>query len=241
MTDLLPNVRQYYAEVGVILERLLGENGSELVPQVLARLSQRSERVQSLVEHEDPFQVALEVGKKTYKDWEKRYESFRKVRESIDWRKAVQAFDQQYLKKFAADERLEAVAHIVAAHVSRNRVPTSEIKELIQTVYRGISNITKEEVPPPKNLNPAVSIERSIEPDYLICLEDGKKLKMLKRHLRSTYNLTPDRYREKWGLPPDYPMVAPRYAEQRSALAKSIGLGRENSRRAAARTPKGRV
>jgi predicted transcriptional regulator len=79
-------------------------------------------------------------------------------------------------------------------------------------------------------LRPAVPVRKSVTPDYLICLEDGKKLKMLKRHLRSTYNLTPDEYRAKWGLPPDYPMVAPNYAEQRSAFAKRIGLGRTGSR-----------
>ena len=82
-------------------------------------------------------------------------------------------------------------------------------------------------------LKPAVPVRRSITPEYLVCLEDGKKLKMLKRHLRSTYNLSPDEYRAKWGLPPDYPMVAPKYAEQRSAFAKKIGLGRGTGRRAA--------
>jgi DNA polymerase/3'-5' exonuclease PolX len=148
MNDLLSNVRQYYAEVGVILERLLGENGSELVPQVLERLSQRSERVQSLVEHEDPFQVALEVGKKAHKNWEKDYESFQKMRDSADWRKAVRTFDQQHLSGFAPGEKREAVARIVAAHVSNNRVPPSEVKELIETVHKTISNLGRAEIPP---------------------------------------------------------------------------------------------
>ena len=95
--------------------------------------------------------------------------------------------------------------------------------------------------PPPEPLKPAVPIRKSITPEYLVCLEDGKKLKMLKRHLRSTYNMTPDEYRAKWGLAPDYPMVAPNYAEQRSAFAKKIGLGRGTGRQSARRagaTPK---
>ena len=88
--------------------------------------------------------------------------------------------------------------------------------------------------PPPEPAKPAVPVRKSITPDYLICLEDGKKLKMLKRHLRSTYNMTPDEYRVRWGLAPDYPMVAPSYAEQRSAFAKKIGLGRGAARQSAA-------
>jgi predicted transcriptional regulator len=233
MNDLLPNVRQYYAEVGVILERLLGEKGSELVPEALEHLSKHSQGVQSLVDHEDPFQVALEVGKKQHKDWEKRYESFRKVRDSEDWRNAVRAFDQQHLSRFAPDEKRESVARIVAAHVSRNIVPASELQGLIRTVYQTISHLGQTKAAPPQKLVPAVPIRQSVRPDYLICLEDGKKLKTLKRHLRSTFNLSPEEYRAKWGLPPDYPMVAPLYAERRSALAKEIGLGRGSSRRAA--------
>jgi predicted transcriptional regulator len=240
MNDLLPNVRQYYAEVGVILETLLGENGSELVPQVLERLSQRPERVQSLVEHEDPFQVALEVGKKAHKNWEKGYESFQKMRDSATWKEAAQAFDHQYLSGFSAGEKRKAVARIVAAHVSNNRVQPSDVKELIETVKRTITNIGQAEVTP-ETLNPAIPIRRSIGPDYLICLEDGRKLKLLKRHLKSHYGMSPDEYRKKWGLAPDYPMVAPNYREQRSVLAKSIGLGRGNSRRATARTTKSRA
>ena len=95
--------------------------------------------------------------------------------------------------------------------------------------------------PPPEPVKPAVPIRKSITPDYLICLEDGKKLKMLKRHLRSTYNMTPDEYRARWGLAPDYPMVAPNYAEQRSAFAKKIGLGRGAARQSAARGQKIRL
>jgi predicted transcriptional regulator len=233
MSDLLPDVRQYYAEVGVILERLLGENGPELVPEVLARLSKEPPSVQYLVEHDDPFRVALEVSRKSHKNWEKDYETYRERRDSEAWRKAVQAFDQQHLSRFAPDEKREAAAQIVAAHVSRNIVPASEIDGLIRTVYQTISHLGQTEAAPPQKLAPAISIRQSVRPDYLICLEDGKKLKMLKRHLRSTYNLSPEQYREKWGLPPDYPMVAPRYAAHRSELAKSFGLGRGSSRRVA--------
>jgi hypothetical protein len=130
MSYLLPKVRQYYAEVGVILEMLLGEAGRELVPRVLARLSRQSERVQALVEHEDPFQVALEVGNKIDENWEETYESFRKLRTSADWQKAVQAFDQRYLDEFAAVERRQAVARIVAAHLSHNKVSAAEVRDV---------------------------------------------------------------------------------------------------------------
>jgi predicted transcriptional regulator len=239
MSDLLPDVRQYYAEVGVILEKLLGENGSELIPKVLERVSRRSESAQSVVGHEDPFQVALEVGKKTHEDLEKRYASFRKIRDSEDWKKAVKAFDQEHLSRFFPNKKRESAVHIVAAHVSNNIVPSSQIGGLIQTVFRTISNLGQSEVVLSQKPTPAVPIRRSIEPDYLVCLEDGKKLKMLKRHLRSTYNLSPEEYREKWGLPPDYPMVAPQYAARRSDLAKSLGLGRGTTRRS--RAAKGRA
>lgn len=237
MSHLLPDVRQYYAEVGVILEKLLGENASQLIPKVLERVSRRSESAQSVVEHEDPFQVAVEVGKKTYKGLDKKYASFRKMRDSEDWKKAVQAFDQQYLRKFAAEDTLEAVASIVAAHVSSNKVEMSEVGGLIEAVHKTLSGLGGPHVVPDRP-NPAVPIRRSVEPDYLVCLEDGRKLKMLKRHLKSQYNMSPEQYRQKWGLPSDYPMVAPRYAEQRSALAKELGLGRETKRRATGRTAK---
>jgi predicted transcriptional regulator len=115
---------------------------------------------------------------------------------------------------------------VVAAYVSNNTLPMDRLAEVISTVYLALKGLR--EAPLPTNmepLKPAVPIKKPITPDYLICLEDGKKLKMLKRHLRSTYNMTPDEYRAKWGLPPDYPMVAPNYAEQRSVFAKRIGLG----------------
>jgi predicted transcriptional regulator len=116
---------------------------------------------------------------------------------------------------------------IVAAHVSNNDVSVDEVSALISNVYGALAGLGQavvvEEVLP----EPAVSIRASIKPDYIVCLEDGKKLKMLKRHLMTHYNLTPDQYRARWSLPADYPMVAPNYAERRRELAKKIGLGRK--------------
>jgi predicted transcriptional regulator len=115
-------------------------------------------------------------------------------------------------------------AQIVSAHVSNNTVPPEALPGLIQEVFRTLSNVGIQ-VEPSEKPQPAVPIKKSVFGDYIICLEDGKKLKMLKRHLKTAYNLEPDQYRERWGLPPDYPMVAPNYARQRSSLAKKIGLG----------------
>ncbi|HEV7994727.1 MAG TPA: MucR family transcriptional regulator [Stellaceae bacterium] len=137
--------------------------------------------------------------------------------------------------KMAEEELLRMTADVVAAYVSNNTLPTAQLAEVINAVYsslRGLEGQVAE--PPPEPAKPAVPVRKSITPDYLICLEDGKKLKMLKRHLRSTYNMTPDEYRVRWGLAPDYPMVAPSYAEQRSAFAKKIGLGRGAARQSAA-------
>ncbi len=131
---------------------------------------------------------------------------------------------------------LRMTTDVVSKYLSNNMVATSQVPELIAAVYDCFKNLGREALPvaaePPK---PAVPIKKSIGDDYIICLEDGKKLKMLKRHLRTTYNLTPDDYRAKWGLPPDYPMVAPAYAAQRSAFAKKIGLGRAGGRAARGR------
>jgi predicted transcriptional regulator len=121
---------------------------------------------------------------------------------------------------------LALTARIVSAHVSNNSVQSDGLPGLIQLVYAALANAGNEVVEAEKPM-PAVPIKRSVFPDYIICLEDGKKLKMLKRHLDASYNMTPAQYRERWGLPPDYPMVAPNYAERRSALAKQIGLGRK--------------
>jgi len=131
-------------------------------------------------------------------------------------------------EKISRDDLLRMAVNVVAAYVGKNPVPAGQLPELINTVYGSLSSLeggapeAKSEAP-----KPAIAVKKSVTPDYIICLEDGKKLKMLKRHLRTTYNMTPDEYRVKWGLPPDYPMVAPNYAAQRSDFAKKIGLGRK--------------
>ena len=128
-------------------------------------------------------------------------------------------------------ELLELTSDIVAAHVSNNAVPGTELPGLIEMVFGTLSGLSGEPAEPVVELKPAVSIKKSVTDDYLICLEDGKKLKMLKRHLRTNYGMTPDEYRAKWSLPADYPMVAPNYAKQRSEFAKRIGLGRKTQGR----------
>ena len=122
-------------------------------------------------------------------------------------------------------ELLELTTKIVAAHVSHNAMPAADLPRLIATVHETLANLRPEEAAP--RPEPAVSIKQSVKPEYIVCLDDGKKLKMLKRHLRTAYNMSPDEYRKKWGLPADYPMVAPKYAAVRSELAKKIGLGRK--------------
>lgn len=124
----------------------------------------------------------------------------------------------------SSNDILELTAEIVSAHVSNNSVPLSDLPGLIQEVFRTLSAVGTTPAQPERP-QPAVPIKKSVTPDYLICLEDGKKLKMLKRHLKTAYNMSPEQYRERWGLAPDYPMVAPNYAKHRSTLAKKIGLG----------------
>ena len=125
-------------------------------------------------------------------------------------------------------------ANIVSAYVSNNSVPSSEIPNLISQIHSALKRVSGGQVAAPAEpLKPAVPIKRSITPDYLVCLEDGKKFKSLKRHLRTQYGLSPEEYREKWGLPSDYPMVAPNYAKARSNLAKQMGLGQQRRRRSA--------
>jgi predicted transcriptional regulator len=119
---------------------------------------------------------------------------------------------------------LESVSKIVSAYVSNNSLPSDELPDLITTIHEALQNPDQAAASPPE---PAVPIKKSIRPDYVVCLEDGMKFKMLKRHLRNVYDLSPDEYRQKWGLPSDYPMVAPEYAARRSELAKKIGLGRK--------------
>ena len=127
--------------------------------------------------------------------------------------------------EYAEDTLLTLTADIVAAHVSNNSVAVNDLPNLIQNVHGALSGISKSTSAPEARPEPKVSIRASIKPDYIVCLEDGKRLKMLKRHLMTHYQLTPDQYRQKWGLSSDYPMVAPNYAEQRRVLAKKIGLG----------------
>ena len=125
-------------------------------------------------------------------------------------------------------ELLELTTSIVSAYVSNNNVQPADLVGLIASTYSALAGLGSEAAPvPPAALIPAVPIRKSVTPDAIICLEDGKKFKSLKRHLNTAYGLTPDQYRVKWGLPADYPMVAPAYAEARSALAKSMGLGRK--------------
>jgi predicted transcriptional regulator len=128
-----------------------------------------------------------------------------------------------------SNELLALTTEIVAAHVSNNTVAVGDLPQLINQVYNSLANVGAAPTAPtaaaPRRPQPATCVKKSIQPDYLVCLEDGKKLKMLKRHLKTAYNMSPEAYRERWGLASDYPMVAPNYARQRSQLAKEIGLG----------------
>lgn len=126
---------------------------------------------------------------------------------------------------------VELTAEIVSAYVSKNSVESTDLGRLISEVHEALQRSTGAEAEPKlEPRRPAVPIKKSVTPDYIICLEDGKRFKSLKRHLRTHYDLTPEQYRERWGLPPEYPMVAPNYTDARSALAKKMGLGRKRSR-----------
>jgi predicted transcriptional regulator len=127
--------------------------------------------------------------------------------------------------RISAEELLRMTTDVAAAYCSNNTLTAAQLPEVIRTIHSSLQAIQMASGAG-EPLNPAVPIKKSITDDYIVCLEDGKKLKMLKRHLRTTYGLTPDEYRKKWGLPIDYPMVAPNYSERRSAFAKKIGLGR---------------
>nr|WP_249729896.1 MucR family transcriptional regulator [Chelatococcus sp. YT9] len=148
---------------------------------------------------------------------------------AIEWGKGKQAVinDAETNTNY-----VELTADIVSAYVSNNTVGPSDVAAMIGEVHAALARVTsgpiEEPVEAPK---PAISIKKSITPDYLICLEDGKKFKSLKRHLRTQYDITPEQYREKWGLPSDYPMVAPNYAKARSQLAKDMGLGQQRRKR----------
>jgi predicted transcriptional regulator len=136
---------------------------------------------------------------------------------------------------------LEQATEIVAAFVSHNSIPVSEFPALIQAVYAALVGLGSGSAAPVVAIRnePAVPIKKSVAPDFIICLEDGKKFQSLKRHLRTAYSLTPEEYRAKWGLPPDYPMVAPNYAQRRSQLAMSMGLGKSGSKATKGRAKKG--
>lgn len=130
---------------------------------------------------------------------------------------------------------LRMTADVVAAYVRNNPLATNDLPGVINMVHTSLTDISREDGAAEVPLQPAVPIRRSVTPDYIVCLEDGKKLKMLKRHLRTSYNLTPDEYRTKWQLGPDYPMVAPNYAKRRSEFAKEIGLGQKSRRKRGAK------
>jgi predicted transcriptional regulator len=128
----------------------------------------------------------------------------------------------------ASNDILRMSVEIVSAYVSNNSISATQVPDVINTVYGALTSINGQTVAESgESQKPAISVRRSVNPDHIVCLEDGKKLKMLKRHLRAAYGMSPDEYRAKWGLPSDYPMVAPNYALQRSAFAKKIGLGRK--------------
>lgn len=135
-----------------------------------------------------------------------------------------------------SSDLLRMTTEVVSAYLGNNSVPASQISEVIGTVHSALKNLSAGTgEPEPEPLRPAVPIKKSVTPEYIICLEDGKQLKMLKRHLRTTYDMTPEEYRVKWGLPASYPMVAPNYARQRSEFAKKIGLGKVSAKPATRR------
>lgn len=148
------------------------------------------------------------------------------------------AFKKANYRKNSMSESSESndilllTTEIVSSHVANNAVAINELPELIRQVYATLANIESAPLFHVDRPQPAVPVKRSVTPDYIVCLEDGRKLKMLKRHLKTSYNMTPDEYRERWGLPNDYPMVAPNYALQRSSLAKEIGLGTKRAGKA---------
>ena len=130
-----------------------------------------------------------------------------------------------------SSELMALTTDIVASHVSNNTVAVTDLPSLIQQVYAALSGLGNAPAGSASRPHPAVPIKKSVLPEYIVCLEDGKKLKMLKRHLKTRYNMSPEEYRERWGLPSDYPMVAPAYAQQRSDLAKKIGLGTKRGKK----------
>ena len=141
----------------------------------------------------------------------------------------------QSSEQLPTSDVLRMTADVVAAYVRNNSLATTDLPEVISMVHASLTDIGRDDGAAKPPLQPAVPIRRSVTPDYIVCLEDGKKLKMLKRHLRTSFNLTPDEYRTKWQLGPDYPMVAPNYAKRRSEFAKQIGLGQKSRRKRGAK------
>ena len=142
-------------------------------------------------------------------------------------------------EEISEDQTLRMAVDIVTAYLSNNSLPAATIPDLIATVHGALTNLGRpSEEAVQTSRKPAVTVRKSVTPDYIVCLEDGKQLKMLKRYLRSNYGMTPAEYRAKWGLPADYPMVAPNYAKQRSEFAKQIGLGRSSKRKSPRRKSK---
>ncbi len=138
--------------------------------------------------------------------------------------------NEERAEKLPRQDLLRMVTEIASAYVAQNTVTASQIPNIITTVFDTLSGISEGNADGSANAGkPAVAIRRSVTPDFIVCLEDGRKMKMLKRHLRTAYNLSPDEYRSRWGLPADYPMVAPNYAKRRSEFAKKIGLGRKSA------------
>ncbi len=138
--------------------------------------------------------------------------------------------NEERAQKVPRQELLRMATEIASAYVAQNTVTASQIPNIITTVFDTLSGISEGNADGSANAGkPAVAIRRSVTPDFIVCLEDGRKMKMLKRHLRTAYNLSPDEYRSRWGLPADYPMVAPNYAKRRSEFAKKIGLGRKSA------------
>jgi predicted transcriptional regulator len=143
-----------------------------------------------------------------------------------------QRTEEQMSDSLATSNYIELAADIVSAYVSNNSVPTGDLPGLISEVHTALMKVGVGAIELPTEApKPAVPVKKSVTPDYIVCLEDGKKFKSLKRHLRTQYNMTPEQYREKWALPIDYPMVAPNYAKARSELAKEMGLGQQRRKR----------
>jgi predicted transcriptional regulator len=137
-----------------------------------------------------------------------------------------------------APDYIRLAAEIVSAYVSNNSITTQDMPLLIHAVHEALVRTAQDRIEEPEvGLSPAVSVKKSVTPDYIICLEDGKRFKSLKRHLRTSFSMTPEQYRVKWGLPRDYPMVAPNYAKRRSELARTLGLGQQRRKRTAAAGP----